>query len=143
MNSTTASHHCAARCRSARPSQTTSVVQQASPPGQWVARLAAERDRHRLVEQRHALLDAALSHDRAADLGQGHALDVRVGQLVGDLQGCTGVLLGGCGIDRTLGVFDRQPAELRDRALTGEPAPSPRQPSCRRRVLAVDARLPG
>ena len=49
-----------------------------------VAGLAAERDRHRLVEQRHALFDAALAHDRPAELGERHALDVGVAQLVGD-----------------------------------------------------------
>src|SRR3712207_7889942 len=53
---------------------------------QRVARLAGQRDRHRLVEQGHALLDAALADDRLAQLRERHALDVRVRQAVGDLQ---------------------------------------------------------
>ena len=110
--------------------------------GQRVARLAAERDCHRLVEQRHALLDTALEHDGAAELGQSHALDIGVVELVGDAQRGTRVLLRGRGVARALGLLDREPAELRDRALAGEQAPRPRQPPGRRRVLAVDAMLP-
>ena len=97
--------------------------------GQRVARLAAERDRHRLVEQRHALLDAALAHDGAAELGEGHALDIGVGELVGDLQRGARVLLGRGGVARPLGLLDREPAELGHRALAGEQAPRPRTAS--------------
>jgi hypothetical protein len=41
-----------------------------------IARLAAQGNGQRLVEQRQALLDAALPDDRAPDLSESHAFDV-------------------------------------------------------------------
>ena len=46
--------------------------------GERIARLAAEGDRHRFVQQRGALVHAPLAHERAAELCQRHALDVRM-----------------------------------------------------------------
>ena len=111
--------------------------------GERVVRLTAERHGHRLVEERHALLDATLAHDRPAQLRQGHALDVGVAEVVRDLEGDAGVLLGGGRVAGALGLLDRQPAELGDRALPGQQAPGARQPPCRCRLPAVDPRLTG
>ena len=120
--------------RSARPSQTTSVVQHASPHASGSRRLAAERHGHRLVEQRHALLDPPLAHHRPAELRQRHALDVGVARArAAIVERGAGVLLG-CGrVRRALGLLDREPAELGTAPLTGEQAPGAGQPAARPR----------
>ena len=111
--------------------------------GERVVRLAAEGDGHRLVEQRHALLHAALAHDGVAELCQGHALDVGVGEPVRDVQRGAGVPLGVRGVLRALGLLDLEPAELGNVARAVEQPPRPRQPAGGGGVAAVDAVLGG
>ena len=108
-----------------------------------VARLAAERDGHRLVEQADALLDPPLPDDRAAELRERHALHVGVGERVRDGEPGARMALGVGRVGRPLRLLDRQPAQLGHRALPVEEAPRPREPAGGRGLLAVDPLLAG
>ena len=57
---------------------------------QWIPALAAERTGHRLIEQGHAVGDAALLHERAAHRGHGQQLEIAVPIGPADRQHLTG-----------------------------------------------------
>ena len=143
VNSTTASHH------SRGPLQVGEAVADHErraarvAAGERVARLAAERDGHRLVEQADPLVDAPLPHGRAAELGERHALDVGIAQLVGDVERRARVALGLGRVGRALGVLDRQPAVLGAGRLPSSRRRARAQPPGGRGVAAVDAVLAG
>ena len=107
-----------------------------------IAGLAAERDRHRLVEQRDPLIDLPLAHERATELSERHAFDVRVAGRVREVERGPGVALGVCQVVGALCLLDREPSELDTRADVREQAPGARDPARRLGVPAVDACSP-
>jgi hypothetical protein len=113
------------------------------PAREWIVGFAAEGHCHRLVEQRDALFDPPLAHHGPTDLRQRHALDIGIRELVGYRERSASMPLGCDRIRGPFCVFDREPAELRDRAATLEQAPGAGEPARRRCVLTVDPVLAG
>jgi len=111
--------------------------------GEGVLRLAAERDRHRLVERRGALGDAALAHQRAAELRERRALHGGIAELVGDRQRGAGVALGRGRVLGALGLLDLEGAALGARPALVEQTPRAGEPARRGGHLPVDPVLAG
>ena len=143
LKSTTSSHHCAARLRSASPSQTTSVVQHASPhasgsevsPPSAIA--IASSSSATPSSTRPCRTSARPSWASAMHSTSASATACR------HRQGVAAVPLR---LDRVLGalrVLDREPAQLGHRAGAGEQPPRTREPARGRRVLPVDPVLGG
>ena len=143
VNSTTASHHSAARVRSARPSQTTSVVQQASP--QASGSLDSPPSATVIASSSSATPSSTRPWRTTARPSWASAMHSTSGSAssCATLERGARVALGVGRIGRALGLLDRQPAELGTVPCAVEQPPRPRQPARRGRVLAVDAVLAG
>ena len=141
VKSTTASHHWAARSRSASPSQTTSVVQHASPhaSGSLVsppsATVIASSSSATPSSTRPWRTAARPTWASAMHSMSGSAICVR------ELERRPRVPLGVPRIAGALGVLDRQPAQLRHRSLPAEEAACAGEPSGGLGRAPVDAVL--